>query len=198
MSGDVQSTVLACAVERWLPRMGDPTVMGWLTVAAYGICAVTALHLVRHAPFPPVTRRRERLFWTMLGILMAFLAVNEQLDLHSFVTDLGRCIARQQGWYESRRIVQREFILVLLIAAGLVLLAFGWLLRGAVLRNWPALLGLMIVGGVVLLRAVSFHHVDTVIYVPVLFGERLHEFVVLAGLGLIFWAARRQLRRAWR
>jgi len=85
---------------------------------------------------------------------MGFLAVNKQLDLQSFLTALGRCDARLQGWYETRR---------------------------------PA--------GYVLVRAVSFHHMDTLINTRLL-DVRLKSVFELSGLVLILWGAWRMLRRA--
>ena len=187
------SEVIACALERWSPRIGDPTIMGWVTVAAYALCALMAGAVAWRAPFPRATFRRERMFWAGLALLMGFLAVNKQLDLQSFLTALGRCEARLQGWYEARRPVQREFIILLLALTMLGGAALTWVMRNALRRIWPALIGLVLVAGYVLVRAVSFHHMDALINTRLL-DVRLNWAFELSGLALILWGARRMLR----
>jgi len=52
--------------------------------------------------------------WALLALLMAFLAINKELDLQSAFTVAGRCLAKAQGWYEERRDFQRHFIFALI------------------------------------------------------------------------------------
>ena len=72
-------------------------------------------------------------------------------------------MARAQGWYDSRKIVQIAFI------GGLVLgVALTWVwatksLRGQMRGNRLALAGLAVLCGFVLVRAVGFGHVDRLI-----------------------------------
>ncbi len=189
------SADIACALEHWAPGIGDPTIMGWVTVAAYALCALMAGVVARRAPFARAGFRRERLFWAGLALLMGLLAVNKQLDLQSFLTALGRCDARLQGWYEIRRPVQRAFIILLLTFTVLGGAALAWVMRHALKRIWPALLGLVLVAGYVLVRAVSFHHMDALINTRLL-DVRLKSVFELSGLVLILWGAWRMLRRA--
>ena len=59
----------------WEPGIGDPTVYGWVTVAAYALGALFCWQASRSgAP-------REQRFWLVLTAIMAFLCVNKQLDL---------------------------------------------------------------------------------------------------------------------
>ena len=87
---------------RWRPEIGDPSVMGWATVAAYGACALLAFWAAR---VRPADDRRCFWFWVTVGLLMVVLAVNKQLDLQTLFTDIGRQVARHQGWIEQRRTV---------------------------------------------------------------------------------------------
>ena len=105
--------VLECAFHGWSPGIGDPTVMGWVAVAAYISAAAVAGVASARGAFPVPNRRRERLFWLSLVLVLSCLAVNKQLDLQSLLTALGRCLSRTQGWYDSRRAVQQDFIVAL-------------------------------------------------------------------------------------
>jgi len=177
---DLQS----CALTRWSPGIGDPTAMGWVTVAVYLAAAAVGFFVAIRAPFPAASRGRERLFWALLAAVLVGLAVNKQLDLQSYLTALGRCAAQHQGWYDRRRFVQEMVILGLLLA--MVLLAVGlWrLMRGTLSRNGVALAGLVLVLGFVAIRAVGFHHVDTLIKLDVM-HLRLNWLFELAGPVLI-------------
>lgn len=44
--------------------------------------------------------------WLAVAVVMAGLCINKQLDLQSLFTDIGRVIARHQGWFIWR---YREF-----------------------------------------------------------------------------------------
>lgn len=155
--------VTACALDRWSPGIGDPNGIGWLTVLVYAISGLAALIVAVRGPFPMASRRRERLFWLILAVALFGLAANKQLDLQSFATAVGRCVAKLQGWYQERRAFQLEVILALV--AGMILATFlTWrLMRGTLRRNGFALLGMMLVLTFVAVRAIGFHHVDVLI-----------------------------------
>ena len=110
--------------------------------------------------------RPERPFWIALAFLMAALAINKQLDLQSAVTAVGRCVAQLQGWYGSRRAMQALFTLILgaVSLAGLLTLTVA--MRRNLARTWPSVLGAGFVAGFVLVRAVSFTHVDAFLKIP--------------------------------
>ncbi|TGD67623.1 hypothetical protein EYC08_02905 [Tabrizicola sp. WMC-M-20] len=175
------SLLRACVFNRWSPTIGDPTFWGWFTVAAYVACAVLALRVV-------IRRRggsaRAQVFWTLLCLAMAFLAVNKQLDLQSLLTATGRCIAQLQGWYEDRRAFQRTVILALLALILIVLAASLYYMRRDLPRNGLALLGLIVVAGFVAFRAVGFHHFNEIINLRVR-DIRFNVIFELTGLVMI-------------
>lgn len=174
---------------RWVAGIGDPTVLGWFTVLAYGWAAVLAAKCARR--FAP------RVFWWSVAALMAFLAVNKQLDLQSWVTEVGRDMAKAQGWYESRHRVQVFLILGMALAgslAGLVALHTWW---PWIRRIAPTLAGVVFVMIFVLARAASFHHVDQFLFREV-GGFRWNWLIELFGIALVCWGcwqARRKARR---
>jgi hypothetical protein len=155
-----QSTLLNCILDRWSGQIGDPNVMGWLTVVLYALVSVMAVVVLRT---PGALAGRVRAFWWLVAVAMALLAVNKQIDLQSALTALGRCIALRDGWYETRGGFQRV-VLLGLGAAALALLALGlYALRRDLRRNLSALLGLSFVAGFVMMRAVGYHGFDMLI-----------------------------------
>jgi hypothetical protein len=144
------------ATGRWAPGIGDPTVMGWLTVLAYlGAAALAWVNLQ--------AARRTRMpwrYWAALSALMSLLALNKQLDLQTWFTQFGRDLALAQGWYEQRRLVQVGFIAALAGAAAVVAV-LQW-------RQWRHLwqgyrlsaVGVTLLLTFIVMRAATFHHID--------------------------------------
>jgi hypothetical protein len=92
----------------------------WLIVAAYALGTLLAWAAHREA-----LERRERNFWLIAAIFLLLMGLNKQLDLQTLLSDSVRSMAKAQGWYEARRLVQGVFILALCLgaAAGAALLA---------------------------------------------------------------------------
>lgn len=185
-----QDTILACITDRWFPMIGDPHLMGWLTVAFYALTAVLAARVLGSV----AVVGRVRLFWGLVMLAMAFLAVNKQLDLQSALTALGRCIALRDGWYDTRGPFQRRVLLALGLGALAVLAAGLYVLRRDLRRNLVALLGLSFVAGFVMMRAVGYHGFDALINTRIE-GVRMNWVLEWAGPVLISWNAL-VLRRA--
>lgn len=157
----------SCALQNWQIGIGDPSLMGWLTVALYLAVGGLALRVVGRGEFPARSVTRERLFWRLLGMIMLLLALNKQLDLQSLLTAAGRCMAQIQGWYNTRRVVQIGFIVGVLVVM-LILFTVMWaVLRGTLRRNGLALTGLVFVLVFVAIRAAGFHHMDRLINVRI-------------------------------
>ena len=179
-------------IGRWSPGIGDPTPLGWFTVAAYLVAALLCLRARRVAREERAAGARHcsHMFW-LVGVLGLFgLGVNKQLDLQTAFTEFGRILAREQGWYEDRRMVQLAFIAGVLTAA---LIGLGWLVR--VSRKDARRLRLAIVGAAglaafVAIRASSFHHVDILLREQ-LFGLRWNGWLELGGIACVAVAAGR-------
>lgn len=149
----------ACVADRWHLVIGDPGLTGWTVAATYALAAVAAVRVLRRAAFDPAHAHKMHALWGMIALLMAVLALNKQLDLQTLMTALGRCLAQEQGWYENRRLVQRDFIFGLVAVAALTGAALFWMLRGTVRRNLLPLSGLAALAGFVLIRAGHILHV---------------------------------------
>jgi len=177
--------------SRWQPGIGDPTLLGWGTVAAY---AVTLVLCVMASQTPRIRMTGEGGLWASLALLMLALGINKQLDLQTWFTQVARDLAISQGWYAERRTYQGAFILAAalggLVAVGLL----GWL---AVRRRWSLLplAGAGFLGSYVVVRAASFHHVDQIINLGVS-GARLSSVIEIVGIAVIGVSAFRASRRS--
>lgn len=177
---------------RWQAGLGDPTLLGWVTVAAYAGTTVLLWMAWRHearlartaqSPGGDGSRRRAQ-FWLGLAMLFILLTLNKQLDLQSWFTQTARDHALANGWYAERRAWQTGFIAALgaVLALGLVVL---WMrLRPFDRSRQVALLGLVFLGGFVVARASSFHHVDTLIAGSWL-GMRFNGWFEMAGIATV-------------
>jgi len=143
----------------WTPGIGDPTWVGWLTVIAYwitaGLCYRKASWLRRRWG-----TTRLSAFWFALAFILLFLGLNKQLDLQTAITEIGKYVAREQGWYARRRELQKLFIFGLGIAGASAWLSSYWLLRDIWRRIWLAAAGLAFLSTFIAIRAVSFHDID--------------------------------------
>ncbi len=150
-------------IGQWSPGIGDPNVAGWVTVVLYVAAAWTCTVVARRLR-PQVKTgevpRREFAAWWLLSVLLWSLAVNKQLDFQTAFTEIGRMLARKQGWYGSRAPVQRAFIGGLCGIGLSCVVALLVVLRGLGVAVKVAALGMCFIGVFVLIRASSFHHVD--------------------------------------
>lgn len=178
---------------RWRPEIGDPTLMGWLTVAAYALTVITALAAARRAGRAPGFSAGSRAIWLAVAGLMAFLCLNKQLDLQSLLTDIGRILSSKQGWYEQRREFQKWFVLGVLAVSlpGTLFLLIRF--RGFWKTHLLLGSGVFFLLSFIVFRTVSIHHFDTLI------GKRFENpessgWIELAGIGLVWLAALRDYR----
>jgi hypothetical protein len=176
-------TTLAALVDgRWQPRIGDPSVLGWLTVAAYGLAAVACA----------LAGRRDRAAgggWRFLSLVLALLAVNKAFDLQSWFTDVGRRMARG-GWTNLHGPGQALLAVVVVVLGAAAAAWMGRRLarRGAGTAFRVAALAVVCQVAFVAVRAVSLHAVDQVLHWGV--GPlRVNHVVELAGLLVVTAAA---------
>jgi len=186
--------VAAGSDGRWHVGIGDPTPVGWITVAAYALAAWLAWRNVGAARRTAVPES----FWIALTGLMIALGLNKQLDLQTWFAQAGRDMALEQGWYEQRRVVQALFIAAL--AAGA--LATVWWAR----RQWQTLwheyraafVGVCVLLTFIVIRAASFHHIDMILRSD-LGATPLHRVLEIVGVlivaaGCAWWHAMHKRR----
>lgn len=136
---------------------------------------------------------RERLFWLLAGLAIMALGLNKQLDLQTQLTAFGRQLARDGDWFDMRRQVQTAFVIGLAAVGAMIALWLAWMVRAMGGPVKLALAGLWMLGGFVLLRAASFHHLDQLLRTS-LFGTRAWVVIELAGIAMVaagaIWALR--------
>ncbi|MEM1108002.1 MAG: hypothetical protein AAGH99_04845 [Planctomycetota bacterium] len=198
----MQMTLAFWEAVRWRPGIGDPSLGGWVTVAAYLVVGLMAwrrgwVERKRGGNGGGIIRGRgwgrASVFWLIAGAALVLLAVNKQLDLQSLVTDVGRVWAHEAGWFEERRRVQRLFVIGVAGVGLLVGLVGVWWVWPVRRRCGLGLLGMVWLGTFVVVRAASFHHFDG------LLGERVaglkwNWIAELGGIVLVaagaWWAGR--------
>lgn len=156
--------------------------MGWLTVFAYlavAILAARAWHL-----------KKEKI-WLLVSLGMLALCINKQFDLQSLFTDIGRAIAWHQGWIEKRRAVQKWFVLGIVAGAGVFGGWFVWRYHGFWKRHLLLAAGLVFLGTFIVVRAISFHHFDSILKLSFL-GMKVNWILELGGIVLVGVAAVRE------
>jgi len=169
--------IFACTLLHWQPGLKDPYLSSWIMVLIYLVAAVLAFTMAGKGMFPDSARRRERLFWVLIAGLLLALAINKQADLQSLLTAFGRCLAKSQGWYDQRRMVQLVFFQVLGVSAIGGVCTLIWGLRRRLHANALPLLGLAFVAIFILSRAADTYHLDTqlVVLLHARWTERILE-----------------------
>lgn len=188
--------IAAVAGGRWRPGIGDPTLLGWVTVAAYLLAAVACGLAAWREPTPEGTRRphaRPSRFWLALTALMVALGINKQLDLQSLVTQIGRDVIGSLGLYSERRNLQFGFIVAVMMICSAALGAFLWASRRTWKTRWPAIIGMLFILGFVVVRAASFHNVDALLTARI-GGLKWNWIFELGGIAIVAASAFRVLQ----
>ena len=179
--------------ERWVPGIGDPTIIGWVIVALYFVVALICIkavfvsvnnkqHETIHDNFP--SEKSIQLFWLSLVFILILLGINKQLDIQTLFVQIGRDMAKLHGWYEYRRMIQLIFITFIGIIGISTLTILIRTYRNSPSAVKVSLLGSIILFTFILLRASSFYHIGDLINID-LSSIRINEILELGGLIII-------------
>jgi hypothetical protein len=136
------------------------------------------------------TQRLVRAFWLALAAMLVVLAFSRMFDLGPWLTDRGRDVAERQGWYDERRRLQSRAVQAVLLVGGFgVLVGVLWFFRAAYREHPLAFIASVYIVCFVLVRAISLHQVDSVLYNHPVEGVRVNALLELAGIGLMMLAA---------
>jgi hypothetical protein len=177
--------------DRWRPGIGDPTVIGWVTVVAYFFTA----YLCWRAGSRAVGSKKVRSFWMGVTALLVFLGFNKQLDLQTALTFIGKDMAKSEGWYERRRLVQAFFVLFIAFGGLAATTWLFWTFRRELKWIWQALAGVGFLLSFIVIRAASFHHIDLFLKSGPA-GVRMNWILELGGIAAIAWPAWRGWKRS--
>lgn len=177
-----------CIASTWSPVIGDPTILGWITVVCYvvaGLLSAIACHN---------QTGKQRVFWFGLAVLLLLLSINKELDLQTALTAAARCIAKADGWYADRRSIQITFIFAIIAISGVTALALCWILRRDLRAVGLALFGVATLLAFIAIRAAGFHHFDRLIGYQI-GNVRMNWIMELGGIAMITVNALFALRR---
>ena len=183
-------SILFAAVRdgRWYWGLGDPDAGAVVVTGLYLITSIACLLAARQLSrlhsqalrrFDP---KSEATFWLVLAFIMFLLGINKQADLQSLITLYGRDLLKYVGLYHVQRTIQIVFIATVAIIAMISVLISLWSVRR---WTWPshfASLGLGIQAAFIVIRAASFHHVDS------LLGQRMASVkinLIVESIGLL-------------
>jgi len=173
---------------------GDPNPIGWLTTFAYFYVCGLCFWAGRREKQESVGRARMRhapMFWFGLSVVLLMLGFNKQLDVQSDITNIGRAMAKSEGWYENRRVYQLMFVLFFGAAAVGAVGAAIWFMRDLWKRYRLAFVGIIYLCTFVIIRASSFHHIDIFLYHLPGAGYWVNTFLELGGNVILGYAAYR-------
>jgi len=189
----------AMGVEGWRPTMADPSLLGWITAAAYFGVALLCEHLWWiEAPELRGGRLRRPRFWLFAAGLFTLLGAAKLLNLQGLLMGSLRGLAKSQDWYADRRLPQLAFVvlvglLTLGAAAGLAWMGAGkW--RRELRRHLLVAAGGVLLLGFLAIRAVSLHQVDAILYATTVGGVRWNALIELALVALIALGTFREIR----
>ena len=183
----------------WMPGIGDPTLMGWVTVAAYFTAfffSVACAMLADNGNSFENAAIHRRLWW-FIALMLLVLGINKQLDFQTLITEVGRVLAKRQGWYEQRKTVLAFFVAA--IACGCIYsLWFIWrTVENIWKKNRLALVGMVFLVSFILIRATSSHGVDRMLGLN-LSGIKMNCLLELGGIALIWISSLIHLNRGFR
>lgn len=183
--------IAAMTAQGWEPGPGDPTIAGWIIFSAYLVVAAFAARTARLES----DRGSDSFLWRALALACLGLALNKQLDLHNAITCLGRNMAQSEGWYRQRRTFQLGLIAVVVALA----VASLWFVLRRLGPEWRrhrlTLTGMIILLTFIVMRAASFHHLDSFLHVD-FGGIRLHAIIEFSAIGFLFLGAWQSARAA--
>lgn len=125
--------------------------------------------------------RASRLFWGLVIALFVFLGINKQIDMQTWITMWGREVAKAQGWYEHRGLVQTIFVLAVALTGVVTLSLLLRRTRHLLPRHVLAFVGLCLLAVYMIVRATSVHEVELAMKLDYL-GIRLGWVLELSGI----------------
>ncbi len=184
----------------WSPGIGDPSAVGWITVALYLLAAWVCLRSARwsRAAHPLASPGVwEARVWTVFAAVLLALGINKQLDLQTAFSEAMQSLAKGEGWYGARRQYQLAFIVaiaLLALSAGVALIVLTRRLDRAVKLGS---LGMVFLLAFVVVRAASFHHVHSLNGLPRarLLGLRANSILEIGSIGILIAGGALRRRR---
>jgi len=172
----------------WRGR-GDSMARVWVIVVAYLVGAVVCVCAWRHESLASRGSVGESNIWLCAAGVLLLLALDRKLDFLAWVVANGRKMARNNGWYWShRRLIQKTGTVVMVMAGLGLIVVFGICLRGVAFRHRVAFCASVYLASLIILRAISLHEVDRLLYRTRKFLLGLPLNLVIEPLGILVLA----------
>jgi len=171
-------------ISAWISRAGDAQISSIANTVLYAVSVLASAHRKKMLRLFRAPLAEQR-FWLILFLVLLAFGINKQFDFHILLIEIGQLIARQGHWYESRRIVQFFFAL---IVTGIAVL-FAAIVASFIRRHWRnnalALLGLLILCAYGIIETLSASHVGISLESQERWSIRPSDLIEMAGILLI-------------
>jgi hypothetical protein len=157
---------------------------GSLRVAAYCLLAAQAFYWYVRERGAPRSPARWPTYWLLTGFLSLSMGVGRAGAIGDLVSELGREQARSSGWYEGRRSIQAIAVAVIAGAWVIGVIIAIWRVPPRRRRYLPSVVVVSTLVMFAMVRLVSLHQIDTVLYRRDIAGVRIVALVELLLLAL--------------
>lgn len=180
--------IFDCAIARWTRIWGDPLLTGSVAMLLYGLAGLLLLRVARR------TDAADRRLWCVCAVLFFFQVLNTHLDLHALPAAVGHCLARAQGWYESRGPVKLlgAVLIGATVIAALIVATVAWWRN--IRANLLLVAGVAIALGFTLVKGAAVDVAEE-IYNRGVGAFRWADLIEYSGVVLAALAASMRLRR---
>ena len=141
--------------------MPVPILMDWVVIAAYAFAATLCFLSWRQDDF--VLKKQSRI-WLLLATSVLLLGINKFLYFENCITKGFSAIARSEGWYGERRAMQAIFVCAIISLLICAIVGVNYLLKNVERSLQSALVAFVILLMLVILRTVSLHQIDALIF----------------------------------
>ncbi len=163
--------------------------IAWLLVAAYFFTTIIAIKLALSSSLRQLEHSiKHKRFWLIIASIIFFLGVIKYFGLVSLLSGIGRYYAYRDGWYERRGAFQVVFIIGITTFILIAAMCFKYQSTGIWRNNWLTVMALFYLLLLVLIRIISFHYIDSLIYSSFM-GVRLYWVLELSGVFCIGYTA---------
>ena len=181
-------------ILNWLLNIGNLSIVEWFTVFGYFLRFYVSI--VVYAQCSTLSalpnQRHQKNFWLGLAIMLFILGVNRILDLQALFSNLGRDYAFQSGWYAKRRVFQFIAIIIIVFAAIELLKRLIVFMKDSLEELWLVILASIYLLAFTLIRAISLHYVDSLIYRKI-FYIRINWLLEFSGIIMVIIPAYKQM-----
>ena len=146
--------------------MPTPILMDWVVIAAYILASVFCFK-AKQVAMSLHEKKHERL-WRLLAISTALLGINKFLYFESCITNGFSAIARNYGWYNTRRAIQVEFILIVALFAACIMAWLIYFFKDLKKPAQCAVAAFALLLLLVMVRTISLHQIDALIFPDIL------------------------------